>query len=80
MDSIYSFPLLRRPSREIRITLREQEQRYPFLPVNAVCSRVQTMVCLPGFGISNVRTDVDACDCIVHGKLYGHRERVYTGS
>ena len=33
-----------------------QEQRYPFLSVCAVFSCVQTMVCLPVFGIFNVRT------------------------
>ena len=36
------------------------------------------MVWLPMFGIFNVRTDADACDC-TRG-LYGHRERVCTGS
>ena len=49
-----------------------QEQRYPFLPVCAVFSRVQTMVygcqCLA----FNVRTDVDAYDC-TQG-MYEHRE------
>ena len=38
----------------------------------AVFSRVQIMVWLPLFGIFNVRTDVEACDC-TRG-LYGHRE------
>ena len=36
------------------------------------------MVWLPMFGIFNVRTDADACDC-TRG-LYGHRERVCTES
>ena len=31
--------------------------------VHVVFSCVQTMVWLPVFGIFNVRTDVDACDC-----------------
>ena len=56
----------------------QQEQRYPFLSVCAVFSCVQTMVWLPVFGIFNVRTDVDACDCI--RGLYGHRKRVCTES
>ena len=30
------------------------------------------MVCLPVFGIFNVRADVDACDCTQW--LYGHRK------
>ena len=51
-----------------------QEQRYPFLSVCVVFSCVQTMVWLPVFGIFNVRTDVDACDCT--RRLYGHRKRV----
>ena len=36
------------------------------------------MVWLPLFGIFNVRTHVDACDC-TQG-LYGHRKRVCTGN
>ena len=40
-----------------------QEQCYPFLSVCAVCLCVQTMLWLPVFGIFNVLTDVDACDC-----------------
>ena len=36
------------------------------------------MVRLPVFGIFNVRTAIDACDC-TRG-LYGHRKRVCTGS
>ena len=47
-----------------------QEQRYPFLSVCVVSSCVQTMVWLPAFGLFNVHTDVDACDC-TRG-LYGH--------
>jgi len=39
---------------------------------------LQTVVWLPVFGIFNVRSDVDACDC-TRG-LYGHRKRVCTGS
>ena len=69
-----------------------REQRYPFLPVCAVSSSVQTMVWLPVcavsscvqtmvwlpvFGIFNVRTDVDTCDW-TRG-LYGHRQKVGTG-
>ena len=53
-----------------------QEQRYPFLSVCAVFLCVQTMAWLPAFGIFNVRTDVDACDCT--RVLYGHRKRVCT--
>jgi len=49
-----------------------QERRYPFLPVSAVFSCVQTTVQLPVFGIFIVRTDVDECDC-TRG-LYGHRK------
>ena len=58
-----------------------QEQRYPFLSVCVVFSCVQTIVWLPlvpVFGIFNVHTDVDACDC-TRG-LYGHRKKVCTGS
>ena len=40
-----------------------QEQRYPFPSVCAVFPSVQTMLWLPVFGICNVRTDADACDC-----------------
>ena len=42
---------------------KPQEQRYPFLSVCVVFSCVQTMVWLPVFGIFNMLTDVDACDC-----------------
>ena len=55
-----------------------QEQRHPFLPVCVVFSYVQTMTWLPVFGIFNVRTAVDACDC-TRGP-YGHRQRVCTGN
>ena len=55
-----------------------REQRYPFLPACVVFSCVRTMVWLPVFGIFNVHTDVDACDCT--RELYGHRKRVCTGS
>ena len=44
----------------------------------AVFFCVQTMLWLPAFGIFNVRTDADACNC-TQG-LYGHRKRVCTGS
>ena len=37
---------------------------------------VQTKIWLPVFGIFNVRTDVNACDC--RRGVYGHRKRVYT--
>ena len=40
-----------------------QEQRDLFLSVRAVFSCVHTMAWLPVLGISNVCTDVDACDC-----------------
>ena len=53
-----------------------QEQHYPFLPVCVIFSCVQTMVWLPVFGILNVCTDADACDC-AQG-LYGHCRRVWT--
>ena len=53
-----------------------QEQRYPFLSMCVVFPCVQTVVWLPVFGIFNVRTDVDACDC-TRG-LYGQRKRVCT--
>ena len=59
-------------------TQQPQEQRYPFLSVCAVFVCVQTMVWLPMFGISNVRTDVDACDS-TQG-LYRCHKRVCTGS
>ena len=36
-----------------------QKPRFPFLPLCAVVVCVQTVV----YGIFNVRTDVDACDC-----------------
>ena len=39
---------------------------------------VQTMVWLPVFGIFNVRSDVDAYDCICG--LYRHCKRVCTGN
>ena len=48
-----------------------QEQRYPFLSVCAVFLSDQTMVWLPVFGIFNVHTDVDACDC-AQGKVSKH--------
>ena len=66
--------------REFRVTLQgvqqPQEQRYPFLPVCAVFSRVHTMVWVSVSGIFDVHTDVDACDC-TRG-LYGHRTKVCT--
>ena len=40
-----------------------QEQRYPFLTVQAVYSCVKTKVWLPMLGIFNVCTGVNACDC-----------------
>ena len=42
-----------------------QEQRYSLLSVYAVfsCVSPKKMVWLPVFGIFNVRTDVNACDC-----------------
>ena len=55
-----------------------QEQRYPFRTVRAVFSFVQTKVWLPFWGIFNVRTDANACDC-TRG-LYGLRKRVCTES
>ena len=55
-----------------------QEQRYPFLSVCVVFSRVQTMVWLPVFGSFNVHTHVEACNC-TRG-LYWHHKRVCTGS
>ena len=62
-----------------RVRLQQpQEQCYPFLTVRAVFSCVQSKVWLPMFGIFNVRTDVNACDC-TRG-LYGHRKRVCTES
>ena len=48
-----------------------KKQRYQFLSVCAIFSRVQTMVWLLMFGIVTVRTDVDVWDC-VRG-LYRHR-------
>ena len=41
-----------------------QEQHYPFLPMCAVVVCVQTMECLPVFGIFNVRKEVGALNCI----------------
>ena len=55
-----------------------QEHRYPFLSVCGVFSCIQTMIWLPVFGIFNVRSDADACDC-TRG-LCGHRQRVRTES
>ena len=55
-----------------------QEQRYPFLSVGVVLSCAQTMVRLSVFVIFNVLTVVNACD-YTQG-LYGHRNRVCTGS
>ena len=55
-----------------------QEHRYPFLSVCGVFSCIQTMIWLPMFGIFNVRSDADACDC-TRG-LCGHRKRVRTES
>ena len=55
-----------------------QKQRYPLLSVCAVFPCVQTMVWLPAFGIFNMDTDADACDC-TRG-LYGHRKSVCAGS
>ena len=60
------------------IAQQPQEQRYPFLSVYVVFLCVQTMVWLLAFGIVNVHTDVDACDC-TRG-LYGHRKRDCTES
>ena len=54
-----------------------QEQHYLFLSVCAVFSCVQTMVWLPVFGIFNVRTDADVCNCMC---AYGHGNRVGTGN
>ena len=45
-------------------TQQPQEQRYPFLSMRAVFSCAQTMVRLPVFGIFNVHTDADTCDCM----------------
>ena len=47
-----------------------QEQHYPVLSVRVVFLFVQTMVRLPVFGMFNVHTDVDACDCTLG--LYLH--------
>ena len=58
----------------VRYAQQPQEERHPFLPVCAVFTCVRTMAWLPVFGLFNVRTDVDTCDC-TRG-LYGHRERV----
>jgi len=55
-----------------------QEQRYPFLSVCVGFLCVQTMVWLPAFGILNVHTGVDACNC-TQG-LYRCRKRVCTES
>ena len=49
-----------------------------FLSACVVFLHVQTMVWLPVFGIMNVHTDVDACDC-TRG-LHEHSKRVFTGS
>ena len=58
---------------------KPQKQRYPFLRACAVFPCVKTQVWwLPVFGGFNVRTNVDACDCI--RGLYGHRKTVCTGS
>ena len=43
---------------------QQQEQHYPFLPMCAVVVCVQTMECLPVFGIFNVRKEVGALSCI----------------
>ena len=45
-----------------------QEQQYPFLPVCAVftfvmCADTETVAWLPVFGIFNMLTDVDTCNC-----------------
>ena len=55
-----------------------QEHNYPFLSVCVVFSCAQVIVWRPVFRISNVGTDTDECDC-TRG-LYGHRQRVCTGS
>ena len=57
---------------------QRQEQRYPFLTVRAVFSCVQAEVWLPMFGIINVHTDVNACDC-TRG-LYGRQKWVCSES
>ena len=65
-------------------TQQPQKQSHPFLSVCAVFScfkkkeKEKRMVWLPVFGIFNVSTNVDACDC-TRG-LYGHRKRVCTES
>ena len=45
-----------------------------------VCSIscVQTVLCLPVFGIFNMHADVDACNCT--WGLYGHCDRVSSES
>ena len=43
-----------------------------------IISCVQTVVCLPVFGIFNMHTDVDACTCT--WGLYGHCDRVCSES
>ena len=50
----------------IWVALQEQEQHYSFLSVCVVLSCGQ-MIWLAVFGIFNVRTDVDAYDCIQGG-------------
>ena len=51
-------------------------QCYPFLSVSAVFSCVQTMVWLSVFGIFNMHTDADACDC-TRG-LYRHCKSLHS--
>ena len=80
---LFLFLVLHFPLREVGSLClgkaqQPQEQRYPFLSACVVFSCVPTVVWLPKCGIVNVRTDVDACDD-TRG-LYGHRQRVCTGS
>ena len=55
-----------------------QEQRYPFLSVCVVFSRVRTLVWLPVSGIFHVHTDADACNCTLG--LFWHHKRVCSES
>ena len=64
MDSLLSLSLAGNSGPLTWVRLQQpQEQCCQFLSVCAVFLFVQTMVWLPVFGIFNVCTNVESCDC-----------------
>ena len=56
---------------------QQQEQCYPLLSMCVVFLRVQTTVWPPVFGIFNMHTDVNVCDCTQ--RLYGLHWKLTVG-